>query len=167
MRSSVFRNTLEFLNRNLFAAFASFTCIDRQDSFKSMGMANQKRGRLLIIDDEAELREVLIALLEDYTQEIVQACNGMEGMDILSSQNFDAVLSDEKMPKKSGLEVLKWMREKGMATPFIIHSGFRHKDMVSEASRLGAFAFIDKPWDENKLIQTVCDAIDTGLAKKS
>jgi DNA-binding NtrC family response regulator len=130
-------------------------------------MAYQKRGRLLIIDDEAELREVLIALLEDYTQEIVQASNGMEGMDILASQDFDAILSDEKMPKKSGLEVLKWMREKGMMTPFIIHSGFRHKDMVSEASRLGAFAFIDKPWDENKLIQTVCDAIDTGLAKKN
>lgn len=129
-------------------------------------MTNQKRGRLLIIDDEAELREVLIALLEDYILEIVQATNGMEGIDILGSQNFDAILSDEKMPKKSGLEVLKWIREKGMSTPFIIHSGYRHKDMVSEANRLGAFAFIDKPWDEHKLIQTVCDAIDVGLAKK-
>lgn len=128
---------------------------------------NQRRGRLLIIDDEAELREVLIALLEDYILEIVQACNGMEGIDILTNQSFDAVLSDEKMPKKSGLDVLKWMRENGKKTPFIIHSGYRHKEMVSEASRLGAFAFIDKPWDENKLIQTVCDAIDVGLAKKS
>jgi DNA-binding NtrC family response regulator len=130
-------------------------------------MNHQKRGRLLIIDDEAELREVLLALLEDSILEIVQAANGMEAMEILSCQRFDAVLSDEKMPKKSGMEVLKWMREKGISTPFIIHSGFRHKDMVSEANRLGAFAFIDKPWDENKLIQTVCDAIDTGLAKKS
>jgi DNA-binding NtrC family response regulator len=130
-------------------------------------MMTQRRGRLLIIDDETELREVLIALLEDYILEIVQASNGMEGIDILGAQNFDAILSDEKMPKKSGLEVLKWMREKGLKTPFIIHSGYCHKDMVSEARRLGAFAFIDKPWDENKLIQTVCDAIDVGLAKKS
>ena len=130
-------------------------------------MTNQRRGRLLIIDDEAELREVLIALLEDYIFEIVQASNGMDGIDILASQNFDAILSDEKMPKKSGLEVLKWIREKGMSTPFIIHSGYRHKEMVSEANRLGAFAFIDKPWDENKLIQTVCDANDVGLAKKT
>lgn len=130
-------------------------------------MSEQKRGRLLIIDDEAELRDVLIALLEDYTQEIVEASNGMEGMDILARQNFDAILSDEKMPKKSGLEVLRWMRENNIATPFIMHSGFSRNDMLSEATRLGAFAFIDKPWDENKLIQTVCDAINSGLAKKS
>ncbi len=129
-------------------------------------MVGKRRGRLLIIDDEADLREVLIALLEDHILDIVQASNGMEGIDILGSQDFDAVLSDEKMPKKSGLEVLKWMREQGLNTPFVIHSGYRYKDMVSEASRLGAFAFIDKPWDENKLIQTVCDAIDVGLAKK-
>lgn len=130
-------------------------------------MMTQRRGRLLIIDDEAELREVLIALLEDRILEIVQASNGMEGIEILGRLVFDAVLSDEKMPKKNGLEVLKWMREKGLQTPFIIHSGYRHKEMVSEANRLGAFAFIDKPWDETKLIQTVCDAIDVGLTKKA
>ncbi|HEY8271313.1 MAG TPA: response regulator [Pseudobdellovibrionaceae bacterium] len=130
-------------------------------------MKNHKRGRLLIIDDEADLREVLIALLEEHVLEIVQASNGKEGIEILTHKEFDAVLSDEKMPKKSGLEVLKWMREQGLKTPFIIHSGYRHQDRASEAIRLGAFAFIDKPWDENKLIQTVCDAIDVGLAKKS
>jgi DNA-binding NtrC family response regulator len=130
------------------------------------GMNFGKRGRLLIIDDESELREVLIALLEECVLEIVQAANGLEAMDMLTTQKFDAVLSDEKMPKKSGIEVLKWMRDRNIMTPFIIHSGFRHKDAVTEAARLGVFAFIDKPWDENKLIQTVCDAIDTGLAKK-
>lgn len=129
-------------------------------------MMNQRRGRLLIIDDEAELREVLVTLLEDRILEIVEASNGMEGIEILACQEFDAILSDEKMPKKNGLEVLKWIREQGLQTPFIIHSGYRHKEMVSEASRLGVFAFIDKPWDESKLIQTVCDAIEVGLAKK-
>ncbi|MGZ3743825.1 MAG: response regulator [Pseudobdellovibrionaceae bacterium] len=130
-------------------------------------MKTQKRGRLLIIDDEADLRDVLIALLEDYVLEIAQASNGLEGIEILQQKEFDAVLSDERMPKKSGVEVLKWMREHGLTTPFIMHSGYRHQHMASEAIRLGAFAFIDKPWDENKLIQTVCDAIDAGLAKKS
>jgi DNA-binding NtrC family response regulator len=130
-------------------------------------MINQKRGRLLIIDDEAELRKVLVALLEDHILEITQAANGIEGIDLLGRQEFDAILSDEKMPKKSGLEVLKWIRERGLKTPFIMHSGYHHKDTVSEANRLDVFAFIDKPWDENKLIQTVCGAIDVGLAKKS
>ncbi|MBC7371286.1 MAG: response regulator, partial [Bdellovibrionaceae bacterium] len=126
----------------------------------------KKRGRLLIIDDESELRDVLVALLEDCVEDIVQAANGLEAMDILAEQSFDAILSDEKMPRKSGLEVLKWLRDRGTQTPFIIHSGFSHRDLISEASRLGVFAIIDKPWDENMLIQTVCDAIDNGLAKK-
>lgn len=121
---------------------------------------------MLIIDDESELRDVLVALLEDCVEDIVQAANGLEAMDILAEQSFDAILSDEKMPRKSGLEVLKWLRDRGTQTPFIIHSGFSHQDLISEASRLGVFAIIDKPWDENMLIQTVCDAIDNGLAKK-
>jgi DNA-binding NtrC family response regulator len=126
-----------------------------------------ERGRLLIIDDEPDLREVLIALLEDMVPIIVEAANGMDAIDILSKEQFDAILSDEKMPRKSGLEVLRWLRENGDQTPFIIHSGFRHKDMASEATRLGAFAFIDKPWDEKILMKTVCDAITAGLAKKT
>ena len=126
----------------------------------------KRQGRLLIIDDESELRDVLIALLEDCVQDIVEASNGLEALEILAKQEFDAILSDEKMPRKSGLEVLKWLREQGSDTPFIIHSGFSHQDLISEGSRLGVFAIIDKPWDENTLIQTVCDAIENGLAKK-
>ncbi|RYZ69967.1 MAG: response regulator [Proteobacteria bacterium] len=126
----------------------------------------QRQGRLLIIDDESELRDVLVALLEDRVATIVEAANGLEALDILAKEKFDAILSDEKMPRKSGLEVLKWLRDRGADTPFIIHSGFSHRDLISEGSRLGVFAIIDKPWDENTLIQTVCDAIENGLAKK-
>lgn len=128
---------------------------------------NQKQGKLLIIDDEAELREVLVCLLEDYVEEIMQAPNGLEAMKILSERCFDAILCDERMPLRSGIEVLRWMRKRGLETPFIIHSGFRNREIASEATRLGVFAFVDKPWDEQKLIQTVCDAIETGLAKKT
>lgn len=127
----------------------------------------EKVGRLLIIDDEPDLREVLIALLEDRVTSITEEANGMDAIERLSKEHFDAILSDEKMPRKSGLEVLRWLRENNDQTPFIIHSGFRHKDMASEATRLGAFAFIDKPWDEKILINTVCEAIKAGLAKKN
>lgn len=120
------------------------------------------QGRLLIIDDESELREVLIALLEDTTTNIQQAANGAEGIKLLQTEKFDAVLSDEKMPKKSGLEVLKWMRDNHIETPFIIHTGYGQKEMVQEAQRLGVFAFIDKPWNEHHLIQTVQKALQQG-----
>jgi DNA-binding NtrC family response regulator len=128
--------------------------------------AAANKGRLLIIDDESELREVLIALLEDSASEITLASNGAEGIRLLSSGNFDAVLSDEKMPQKSGLDVLRWMRENKLNIPFIIHTGFGHEDMLNEAQRLGAYACIYKPWDERTLIRTVEEALRNGQREK-
>lgn len=125
--------------------------------------APETKGHLLIIDDEPELREVLVALLEDVTSEISQAANGIEAIELLKQKKFDAVLSDEKMPKKSGLDVLKWMREHGINTPFIMHTGYGQKEIVREAQKYGAQAFIDKPWDEKTLIRTVQDALIRGM----
>lgn len=124
------------------------------------------KGRLLIIDDETELREILMDLLGETASEIEQAANGIEGIDLLKAKKFDAVLSDEKMPKKSGLEVLKWMRENGLNIPFIIHTGYGQKEMVLEAQRLGVYAFIDKPWDEKALISTVEKALRSGMGQQ-
>ncbi|KYG62467.1 transcriptional regulator [Bdellovibrio bacteriovorus] len=129
-------------------------------------LSTMTKGRLLIIDDESELREVLTALLEESVSEIQLAANGLEGIDMLKNQKFDAVLSDEKMPKKSGLEVLKWMRENGLQIPFIIHTGYGQKEMVQEARKLGVYAFIDKPWDERALIKTVQEALRSGMEQQ-
>lgn len=125
------------------------------------------KGHLLIIDDESELREVLMALLEDSTAKISVASDGVEGIDLLKSGNVHAMLSDEKMPKKTGLEVLRWMRANNIDIPFIMHSGYGKKELVAEAQQLGAYAFFDKPWDERSLIRTVEAAIKTGLKKTS
>lgn len=127
----------------------------------------KSKGRLLIIDDESELREVLSAILEDSASEICQAADGLDGINQLKSHQFDAVLSDEKMPKKSGLEVLKWMRENNLQIPFIINTGYGQKDVVQEAQRLGVYAFINKPWDERSLIKTVEQALEAGMVIKT
>jgi YesN/AraC family two-component response regulator len=119
-------------------------------------------GTLLIIDDEHELREILVSLLEDSADVIHEATNGNEGITLLQTKVIHAVLSDEKMPKKSGLDVLRWMRENGLTIPFIIHTGYGQKDVVDQARRLGVYAFIDKPWDERKLIKTVEEALKKG-----
>jgi Response regulator containing CheY-like receiver, AAA-type ATPase, and DNA-binding domains len=121
-------------------------------------------GTLLIIDDENELREILVSLLEDSAAEIHEACNGIEGITLLQSKKFHAVLSDEKMPKKSGLDVLRWMRENNINIPFIIHTGYGQKEVVDQARKLGVYAFLDKPFDERKLIQTVKEALALGVA---
>lgn len=125
------------------------------------------RGRLLIIDDEPELLEVLVALLEDYVDSITLANNGVEALELLQNQQFDAVLSDEKMPKKSGFDVLKWMREQNIQTPFIIHTGYSQSDIFLEAQKLSVFGFIEKPWIEKHLIQTVTDALASGLEQNT
>lgn len=116
-------------------------------------------SKLLIIDDEEDLREVLCALLEEVTTEIVTCQNGLEACEVLEKMTFDAILSDEKMPKKTGMEVLRWLRERGDSTPFIIHTGYGHKAMQEEAHNLGVFAFVDKPWDEKVLIKIVTEAL--------
>lgn len=125
------------------------------------------QGRLLIIDDEPELREVLIVLLEDHVGSIVEASNGFEAIELLKSQQFDAILSDEKMPKKSGLEVLKWMREQNINTPFVMHTGYSQSDIMIEAQKLSIFGLIEKPWIETHLIQTVTTALASGLAQNN
>lgn len=131
-------------------------------------VANQHpKGRLLIIDDEEELREVLIALLENSADQILQASNGLEAIELLQTEKLDAILSDEKMPKKSGLDVLKWMRSHNINTPFVIHTGYSQKDIMDEAQALGAFALLDKPWDERSLIRTVEEALRTGKAQNT
>ncbi|MFP5520696.1 MAG: response regulator [Bdellovibrionia bacterium] len=128
--------------------------------------SNEKRqGRLLIIDDEDELREVLAIILEDYVAEIKTARNGEEAIEILKQERFNAVLSDEKMPKKTGLEVLKWMKASNINTPFIIHTGYGQKETIEQAQALQVFGFLDKPWQEDKLVTLVQAAIhkDLGL----
>lgn len=116
-------------------------------------------GKLLIIDDEEDLRDVLCALLEDVTTEIVTCQNGLEACEVLENHSFDAILSDEKMPKRTGMEVLRWLRSRGDKTPFIIHTGYGHKAMQEEAQALDVFYFVDKPWDEKVLIKIVSDAL--------
>jgi DNA-binding NtrC family response regulator len=128
---------------------------------------NKVAGRLLIIDDEPDLREILVDLLSNSVAEIHQASDGIEGISKIQSIEFDAVLSDEKMPKKTGLDVLRWLRAHDQKIPFIIHTGYGERDFLSELQHLGVFAIIDKPWNEKHLIETVKQAIQYGMEQKS
>lgn len=126
--------------------------------------SEEQKGKLLIIDDENDILEILADLLEGCASDILQARNGEEAIELLKSHRIDAILSDEKMPKKSGIEVLRWLREHKYKTPFIIHTGFGQKEVLKEAQKWGVFAVIDKPWDERKLISTVEEALRSGVS---
>ena len=115
-------------------------------------MANN--GRILIIEDEKSMREVLRILLEEEGYEITAASNGLEGMEYLRDDIFDLVVTDIKMPKADGFEVLKKVKELSPSTIVIMITAFGTTESTIEAMKLGAYDYIHKPFkiDEIRLI---------------
>jgi two-component system response regulator PilR (NtrC family) len=116
-------------------------------------MENTK-GRILIIEDEKSLREVLSILLEEEGYEITAAADGQEGMDYLAKDIFDLVVTDIKMPKANGFDVLRKVKELAPLTVVIMITAFGTNESTIEAMKLGAYDYIHKPFkiDEIRLI---------------
>jgi len=118
-------------------------------------------GHILIIDDERSIRNSLAEILgfEGYT--ISEAADGQEAMKkITAAHHYDCILCDIKMPKADGIEVLEKAREVMPDTPFIVISGHGNIDTAVEAVKKGAFDYISKPPDLNRLLITVRNAMD-------
>ncbi|MFY9936736.1 MAG: sigma-54 dependent transcriptional regulator [Silvibacterium sp.] len=115
--------------------------------------------RILIIDDEVAIRESLETLLsiEGYTVEM--AANGEEGLDRIEQSSYDLVLLDLALPGKNGLEVLPLIRERQPALPVIMITAYGKVDNVVDAIRTGAQNFVQKPWDNEKLLADIRSAI--------
>ncbi len=117
-------------------------------------------GNILIIDDERSIRSTLSEILgfEGYT--ITEAENGVEGINRIKEHTFDCILCDIKMPKADGMEVLEKAREVCPDTPFIIISGHGHIETAVEAVKRGAYDYISKPPDLNRMLITIRNAMD-------
>jgi len=119
-------------------------------------------SRILVIEDEAAIRRVLTKILseesEDY--EVSEAEDGIKGMETLKKEDFDLVLCDIKMPKMDGVEVLEAAKKEKPEIPFIMISGHGDLDTAVNTMRLGAFDYISKPPDLNRLLTTVRNALD-------
>jgi two-component system response regulator PilR (NtrC family) len=116
-------------------------------------MENTK-GRILIIEDEKSMREVLRILLEEEGYEITSASNGLEGIEYLRNDIFDLVITDIKMPKADGFEVLNRVKELSPSTIVIMITAFGTTESTIEAMKRGAYDYIHKPFkiDEIRLI---------------
>lgn len=115
---------------------------------------------ILIVDDEKSIRFALREILEDENYQVEEAADGVEAFKKLSSYSFDAVLSDIKMPKMDGITLLEKAIEKGIDTPFIMISAHGTIDTAVDATKKGAFDFIEKPPDLNRVILAVRNAVD-------
>ncbi|MFN9519586.1 MAG: sigma-54-dependent transcriptional regulator [Bacteroidota bacterium] len=117
-------------------------------------------GKILIIDDEKAIRTTLKEILEYEGYKVDEAADGQSGLEKMENEDYEAVLCDIKMPKMDGIEVLTRAAEILDDVPFIMISGNATIDIAVEATKKGAYDFISKPPDLNRLLITLRNAID-------
>ena len=118
--------------------------------------------KILIIEDEASIRRVLIKILseESSTYNVEEAVDGMQGFEKIKNTDYDLVLCDIKMPKMDGVELLEAVKKIKPEIPMVMISGHGDMETAINAMRLGAFDYISKPPDLNRLLNTVRNALD-------
>ncbi len=117
---------------------------------------------ILVIDDERPIRNTLKEVLEYEKHEVDVAEDGLTGLELLKTKNYDIVLCDIKMPQMDGMEVLTKIIEERYDTQVIMITGHGSVDNAVEAIKNGAYDFIEKPLDLNRLLITIRNAGDKG-----
>ena len=116
-------------------------------------------AKILIIDDEKSIRVTLREILEYEKYQVDDAADGMEGLQWVEKEKYDVILCDIKMPKMDGIEVLKAIVSK-TDTPVVMISGHGNIETAVESLKLGAYDYIAKPLDLNRLLVTLRNALD-------
>ncbi len=117
-------------------------------------------ARILIIDDERSVRSSLRETLEFEDYEVDEALDGVEGLEKIQNGNFDLIFCDIKMPRMDGMELLAQVQKNFPELPVLMISGHGTIENAIEATKLGAFDFISKPPDLNRLLITVRNALE-------
>lgn len=125
-------------------------------------------SKILVIDDERAIRNTLKEILEYEKHEVDLAEDGPTGIELFQKGCYEAVLCDIKMPQMDGIEVLEKLQEHSSETPVIMISGHGNIDTAVDAIKKGAFDFIEKPLDLNRILITIRNATDkTVLIKET
>lgn len=119
-------------------------------------------SKILIVEDEASIRRVLVKILseENDTYQVDEAEDGVAGLEKIKNNDYDLVLCDIKMPKLDGVEVLEEVKKIKPEIPMVMISGHGDMETAIHTMRLGAFDYISKPPDLNRLLNTVRNALD-------
>ncbi|MEO1255399.1 MAG: sigma-54 dependent transcriptional regulator [Bacteroidota bacterium] len=118
-------------------------------------------SKILIVDDEKSIRDALGDILSEEKYEIFTAEDGEDAWSTLDSEKIDLVLCDIKMPKMDGMELLSKVSEEGLDIPFVMISAHGTIDTAVEATKKGAYDFIQKPPDLNRILLTVRNALES------
>lgn len=119
-------------------------------------------SKILIIEDEAPIRRVLNKILSEENDAylVQEAEDGLQGIELVKNEDFDLILCDIKMPKMDGVEVLEAIKKIKPEIPMVMISGHGDLETAIQTMRLGAFDYISKPPDLNRLLNTVRNALD-------
>ncbi|MBL7882678.1 MAG: sigma-54-dependent Fis family transcriptional regulator [Bacteroidia bacterium] len=117
-------------------------------------------AKILIIDDEKSIRKTLREILEYEKHQVEEAADGTEGIIAIEKNKYDVILCDIKMPKMDGIEVLDKIMQMASDIPVVMISGHGNIETAVEAVKKGAFDFIAKPLDLNRLLVTIRNAMD-------
>lgn len=119
-------------------------------------------SKILIIEDEAPIRRVLTKILSEENDAylVQEAEDGLQGIELVKNEDFDLILCDIKMPKMDGVEVLEAIKKIKPEIPMVMISGHGDLETAIQTMRLGAFDYISKPPDLNRLLNTVRNALD-------
>jgi two-component system nitrogen regulation response regulator NtrX len=117
------------------------------------------KAKILVIDDEEEIRNSLKMIFEYEGHECILAANGPAGLKMIEREDADVVFLDIKMPQMDGLEVLKAAKEREGSPPIVILSGHGNIQTAVEATKLGAFDFIEKPPERDRMLLVVRNAL--------
>lgn len=123
-------------------------------------------SKILVIDDERSIRSTLKDILEYEKYEVTEAEDGQKGLEIVEKGTFDMIFCDIKMPKMDGIEVLQKIMEINDEIPVVMISGHGNIDTAVECIKKGAFDYIAKPIDLNRLLITVRNALDKKVLVK-
>ena len=124
------------------------------------------KATILITDDEKSIRNTLREILEYEKYSVLEAENGEECLQALKKENVDLVILDIKMKGMDGIEVMEKIKEEGHEMPVVMISGHGNIQIAVEATKLGAFDFVEKPPDLNRLLVTIRNAVQTGNLSK-
>ncbi|MCA9399817.1 MAG: response regulator, partial [Candidatus Omnitrophica bacterium] len=122
--------------------------------------SNLKNFRILIVDDEPLIRQSLCEILRIDGYKVQMAASAEEAQEIIAQQSIDVVVTDLKLPKLSGVELLKWSKEKYPAVEFILITGYGCVETAVEAMKEGAFEYITKPINDEEIKILIRNIVD-------
>ena len=119
-----------------------------------------EKNKILVVDDEDIIREFLTEVLQD-DYDVSSVTDGDEAIELLKVNKFDLIITDLKMERVQGEEVVKFAQENDPNSKVIVISGYSSLYSVSQSVNNGAFAFLSKPFSIKELLKTVSNAIET------